>query len=234
MKQTAFDEYANQYDAWFMKNSNLLYSEVKLVVKALANPGRTLSIGCGSGLFEMILSKECNISIQDGIEPSQAMAEIARLRGLSVAIGTAEDSDYGENIYDTILFNGTPSYIKDLNKSFAKAYTALKSNGRIVVIDVPKEGTYATLYNLAMTLNTWNHELLNDIKPEDPYPIEFVRQASWRTTNEKIKILEQNNFVNLSFFQTLTKHPAYSNVEIEEPQIGFDKGDYVAIIGNKK
>ena len=53
-----FDEYAPAYDAWFLENRNVLYSEINLVAHVLKNPGRTLSVGCGSGLFETILAKE--------------------------------------------------------------------------------------------------------------------------------------------------------------------------------
>ena len=53
-----YDEYAKEHDAWFLENQNLLQSEVKLVAHFMRNPGKALSIGCGSGLFEMILEKE--------------------------------------------------------------------------------------------------------------------------------------------------------------------------------
>lgn len=58
-----FDEYAPAYDAWFLENRNVLYSEINLVAHVLKNPGRTLSVGCGSGLFETILAKEYGITI---------------------------------------------------------------------------------------------------------------------------------------------------------------------------
>ena len=45
-----FDEYASAYDAWFLNNRNVLYSEVNLVAATLKDAGRTLSVGCGSGL----------------------------------------------------------------------------------------------------------------------------------------------------------------------------------------
>jgi ubiquinone/menaquinone biosynthesis C-methylase UbiE len=87
-----FDEYAPAYDAWFLENRNVLYSEINLVAHVLKNPGRTLSVGCGSGLFEMILAKEYGITVTDGIEPSEGMAEIARKRGMKVTISTAEEA----------------------------------------------------------------------------------------------------------------------------------------------
>jgi len=233
MKNNAFDEHAAAYDAWFMKNENVLHTEVRLVAKALGNPGKTLSVGCGSGLFEMILAKEHGITISHGIEPAPGMADIATKRGMTVEVAGAEVADFGTEEFDTILFNGSPCYITDLPLAVSKAHRALKSGGRIILVDVPKDGCYATLYNLAMTLGTWEHPLLNDIKPEDPYPIELVKAASWRTTGEKVAVAAENGFNNFEFFQTLTTHPRYTNNQVEEPTTGFDRGDYVAIVASK-
>lgn len=234
IRKSNFDRYANAYDAWFMENENLLYSEVKLVAHFLHNAGRVLSIGCGSGLFEKILADEFDIHIKEGIEPSEGMREIAISRGLKVIAGTAEDTDFGYECYDTILFNGTPSYISDLNLAVQKAYKALRTGGKIILIDVPKESSYGIMYNLALSVDTWDHSLLHGVNPKDPYPIELVRVAHWRTTQEKIDTLLANGFKDLQFAQTLTKHPLYSNKTIENPIEGYDSGDYVAICAYKK
>ncbi len=224
-----FDEYAQQYDAWFLENRNVLYSEVNLVASMLRDAGRILSVGCGSGLFEKILREERGIDIRDGIEPSEAMAAIARHRGVEVTISTAENADFGDGVYDTILFNGTPSYIDGLAEVVRRVYKALKPGGRIVLVDVPKESSYGILYNLAKALGTWEHPLLEGCYPPNPYPIEFVEVAKWRTTAEKIAMLEDAGFRNLTFAQTLTTHPLYSDNTEEQPVEGYDRGDYVAI-----
>lgn len=232
-KKEIFDHYANEYDAWFMDNTNLLMSEAKLVAHFLKGAQNILSVGCGSGLFESILKKEFNITIEKGIEPSDGMAAIARKRGVEVAISTAETYDFGTEQYDYILFNGTPSYINDLESVLQKVYQALKPNGKIILIDVPKESGYGTLYNLAKTVGAWEHSLVCDVHPAGPYPIEFVKVANWRTTKEKIQLLKKTGFTQLKFAQTLTKHPLYSNDTLEEPIEGYDAGDYVAICALK-
>ena len=234
MKESSFDQYASEYDSWFFENTNLLYSEAKLVAHFLNDSEDIFSVGCGSGLFESILKKDFNINIKYGLEPSTGMADIARKRGVDVTITTAEKAYFEENKYDTILFNGTPSYITDLDSVIQKVYKALKPNGKIVMIDVPKESSYATMYNLAKAVDTWDHPLLEGVNPKDPYPIEFVRVANWRTTKEKIDLLEKAGFLNFKYAQTLTKHPLYSNNEIEEVKEGYDCGDYVAICAIKK
>lgn len=230
----SFDQYASAYDAWFLDNRNVLYSEVNLVASTLRDAGRVLSVGCGSGLFEKILRDEYGITVTDGIEPSTGMADIARKRGLQVTIATAEEADFGHEAYDTLLFNGTPSYIGDLAGVVRKAYAALPVGGRIVLIDVPKESSYGLLYNLAKALGTWDHPLLEGCYPPNPYPIELVKAAAWRTTAEKVAILEAAGFRDLTFAQTLTSHPLTSNAEEEQPVPGYGKGDYVAVTAWKR
>ncbi len=228
-----FDEYAEAYDSWFLENRNVLRSELKLVASVLKDGGRVLSVGCGSGLFEKLLKDEFGILVKDGVEPSSGMAEIARKRGMNVTLATAEDFEFEKGKYDTILFNGSPSYITDLEKTVKKVYMALPEGGRIILIDVPKESGYGILYNLAKALGTWDHPLLEGCHPRDPYPIELVKEANWRTTSEKIEILEKTGFKNLRFAQTLCAHPVYSDMNEEDPIVGYDKGDYVAVTGWK-
>lgn len=232
-KKLSFDQYAGKYDAWFMENQNLLRSEVALVAKVMKNCGRALSVGCGSGLFEYFLKKDYGIAIEEGIEPSETMAEIAEKRGMDVTLATAEEGKMGTETYDTIMFNGTPSYISDLEAAFEKAYYGLKKGGKIVVIDVPKEGSFALLYNLAKTVGSWDDELFKGVRPPSVYPIEFVKDANWRTTGEKVELLKKVGFGHLEYAQTLTRHPLYANESYEEPQDGYEKGDYVAIRATK-
>ena len=231
MGYEAYDRYAAQYDAWFIKNENVLSTEAALVARTLENAGRVLSIGCGSGLFEMLLRKRWGISVTDGVEPSESMAEIARKRGMDVRIGTAEDIGEHEldGQYDTLLFNGCPCYINDLQKAFDNTSRFLTKGGRAIVIDIPKESSYALLYNLAKTIGSWDHPMLQGACPPNPYPIEFVAMANWRTTAEKLECLEKAGYSDFSFMQTLTRMPLYSDTDVEEPSEGCDKGSYVAI-----
>ena len=229
----SFDEHASKYDTWFMENTNVLLSESRLVAKTLEGSDNILSVGCGIGLFEKILKEDFGINISEGIEPSIGMAEIARKRGMKVDVTTAEEGDFGNGKYDTILFNGSPSYISDLKPIVEKAFASLPEGGRLILIDVPKESGYGMMYNLAKAIGSWQHPLLNGVAPANPYPIELVNAANWRTTAEKKETMEQAGFKNLKAWQTLTTHPLMSNLEAEYPIEGADKGDYVAIIGYK-
>ena len=161
------------------------------------------------------------------------MREIAIKRGMDVRPGTAEDALLEPGAFDTIIFNGTASYIGDLRKAFASAFDALKEGGRLLVLDVPKESSYGLLYTLGKETGSWDHPCFRNAAPEKIYPLEFVQAAAWRSTPEKVTLLEEVGFGAFRFAQTLTKHPVYSNAEKEEPVEGYDRGDYVCICATK-
>ena len=234
MGKTAFDEHAGEYDRWFMDNEQVLGSEVLLVAAALQDAGEILSVGCGSGLFEMLLARDHAITVRHGVEPAEGMAEIARRRGLDVKIGPAEDLPIEDGTFDTVLMNGTPGYLTDLTGALREAARVLKPNGRVVVADVPASSGYGMLYQLAAKVGTWDDERLQKIAPAVPYPVEFVGAANWRTTEEVLASLEEAGFGLLDAHQTLTTHPRFSNDQVEDPIPGFERGGYVALRATKK
>jgi ubiquinone/menaquinone biosynthesis C-methylase UbiE len=233
MSDSAFDEHAGEYDGWFLKNRNVLQSEVLLLAHFLQDPGQALSVGCGSGLFEKILSDAHGIYIHHGVEPASGMAEIAVKRGMEVKEGTAEALPYEADSFDTAILNGIPGYIDDLERTFAEAFRVLRSGGHIVVADVPAESSYALLYRLAATIGSWDDPSLQAVAPPHPYPVEFAAAATWRTTEEKMDLLQKVGFEDLETAQTLTAHPKYSDDSAEEPSPGHERGDYVAIRARK-
>ena len=218
MTEMPFDEHAEEYDAWFLKNRNILQLEVLLLRHFLADPGKALSVGCGSGLFELLLRTEHGIEIRFGVEPAEAMA--AQL-------------PFAAEEFDTVLLNGTASYPEDLAPAVREAHRVLRRGGRVVVADVPAESSYGLLYQLAAMRKTWEDPSLGKIAPAHPYPVEFALAAHWRNTEEKAEALRGAGFVHLEYAQTLTRHPKYSDESVEQPVEGLDRGDYVAIRARK-
>ncbi len=233
MSDSSFDERAAEYDAWFLRNPNVFQSEVLLLARFLREPGRALSVGCGSGLFEKTLRDEHGIEIRHGVEPARGMAEIAGKRGIEVQSGSAEDLPFEDGSFDTVTLNGTPSYIDDLERAFVEAYRVLRTGGHVVVADVPAESSYGLLYRLAAHVGSWDDPSLRAVAPAHPYPVEFAAAANWRTTEEKAELLEKVGFAELETAQTLTVHPKYSDDAVEQPCAGHDRGDYVAIRAQK-
>ena len=232
MGKQKFDGYADIYDEWFMKNENLFTSELRLFEKVLGDitGKKLLSVGCGSGLFESYIDSS-NI---DGIEPSEDMGRIAEKRGINVIkYGLIEDVDLPEETYDIIYFNGSSSYMEDLKPIYEKSLRALKKNGKLILLDVPKESAFGFMYLLGKSLKTYDHEFLEGAMPELPYPLALASSGVWHTTEEKINVLKDLGIKNFDFYQTLVKNPLYTNEEPEEVSEGYKSGGYVAIIAEK-
>lgn len=236
MGKAKFDGYAQECDIWFMTNENVFLSELKLLKAALdlTDGGRILSVGCGSGLFEKALNDEYGITVTDGVEPSEDMSGIARKRGMQVQIATAETAQLEPESYDVIYFNGSSSYIPNLDVAYGNILKALKTGGKLVLLDVPKESAYGLLYLLAGKLDTYTAPELLDTAPACPYPLELVHTAYWHTTEEKSQVLTEHlGLHDLEYRQTLVAHPVYTNRAVEEPIEGYQAGGYVAIVATK-
>lgn len=220
---SAFEETTEDFDSWFNKNKVVFESELLAEKYFLSNPKNSVSVGVGSGLFAS------RLGIEYGIEPSKEMAKLAEKRGIRVKIGTAENVPLEDERFDTVLLSTVLSYANDRQKAVQEAYRILKHNGHIVASFLAREGSYAMMYDLAYLRGKHDPETA----PKYPYPIKFIKETHWLSTGEINNLLEDAGFVNLKYVQTFTKHPKYTNDEVEEPIEGYEKGDYIVVQGRK-
>jgi hydroxymethylpyrimidine/phosphomethylpyrimidine kinase len=221
--KSAFETDAKDFDFWFNKNKNVFESEFLAEKELFPGPENAISIGVGSGLFAS------RLGIKMGVEPSNDMANLARKRGIEVKIGTAEDIPYGNEKFNVVLLSTVLSYCKDPLKALEEAFRILKKGGYIVVSFLPREGSYAMLYDLARIQGQFDP----DRSPENPYPLKFIKGARWTSTEKVKEFLQKAGFADFEYAQTLTKHPRYTNEGIEKPIKGYKKGDFVVIKAKK-
>lgn len=236
MNKSIFDGYAKSYDDWFIKNENVFYSELKLLYKSMKDlkKDKILSMGSGSGLFELALKKEYSIDVTTCVEPSTDMANIARKRGFEIEINTSEDYEYKKDFYDIIYLNGSSSYIKDLEVAYSNAYKGLKKGGHLILLDVPLDSSYGILYKFAGYVGNYDSKIFSKMMPKVPYPIDLVKLGTFYTSKEKVDILENKlNMKNIRYMQTLLTNPVDGNSVVEEVIDGYNKGGYVSIIAEK-
>jgi len=221
---SAFKTDAKDFDFWFSKNKNIFEAEFLAEKELFPGPENAVSIGVGSGLFAS------RLGIAKGVEPSEDMAALARKRGIDVKIGTAENIPFEDETFTTVLLSTVLSYCDNPLKALQEAFRILRKGGQIVVSFLPREGSYTMFYDLARIQGEFDPERT----PEYPYPLKFIAGSTWRSIEHIKKLLHQAGFTDLEYAQTLTKHPRYSNEDIEKPSKGYKKGDFVVIKAKKK
>ncbi len=122
-----FDIYAADYDAWFDHFPWVYQSEVAAVRSLLAEVGRGVEIGVGSGRFASALG------IPFGVEPSPAMAVRARDRGIQVVRGRAECLPLDREAFDTVLLVTVLCFLPEPIQALQEATRVLKPGGRLVI-----------------------------------------------------------------------------------------------------
>lgn len=220
---SAFKTEAKDFDFWFSKNKNIFESEFLAEKELFPGPENAVSIGVGSGLFAS------RLGITKGVEPSEDMAKLARKRGIDVKIGTAENIPHEDETFTTVLISTVLSYCDNPLKALQEAFRILRKGGHVIVSFLPREGSYTMFYDLARAQGDFDPGRT----PEHPYPLKFIAGSNWRSIEQIRELIQQAGFTDLECVQTLTKHPRYSNEDIEKPSKGYKRGDFVVIKAKK-
>lgn len=196
-----FDPIAKEYDQWFDDNITTYFSELAAVKYFLPSIGKGVEIGVGTGRFAI------ELGIKYGIEPSQAMANIAKQRGIEVTISTAENMPYPNESFDFAIMVAVDPFVEDIEKVYSEIYRILKPEGRLILGTLHKEGAAAQQY-MTMTDN------------------EVYKNAQFHTVSETIEQLKTGGFAAFNTCQTLfSLHPN----KVEEPIPSHHQGSFVAI-----
>ena len=107
-----FEKHAGRYEEWFERNRSAYQSELQAVKSLLPPRGIGIGIGVGTGRFAAPLG------IQIGIEPSTAMAMVARQREIQVVQAVAKALPFMDGTFDFALMVTTLCFRDDLQGSF--------------------------------------------------------------------------------------------------------------------
>ena len=124
---SAFDAYAQEYEAWFGDHPFAYLSELHAVRALLPENKSGVEIGIGTGRFAAPLG------IRTGIEPSRAMAEIARKKGLEVMPGVAEKLPYPDAAFDFALMVTTVCFLDDIDLAFQETFRVIRQGGSFII-----------------------------------------------------------------------------------------------------
>src|SRR6056297_1757340 len=202
-KIEAFEKYSEAYDQWFNNHPDLYAAEIEAIRRLIPSAGAEgMEVGVGSGKFAVPLG------IKVGVEPSENMAGIARLQGVDVHSGVAEDLPFSDDRFDFVMMVTTICFVDDIVKSFKEAFRVLKTDGFILVGFVDKESELGKQYS------------------EKKENSKFYKDATFFSVPEVLSHLNASGFVISNVLQTLI--PGEKPNTILE---GFGRGAFVVIKG---
>ncbi|WP_440955414.1 class I SAM-dependent methyltransferase [Methanosarcina sp. Mfa9] len=207
----AFEKHASEYDAWYDKYKPAYESELLALKQFLpSHPEklRALEIGVGTGRFASPLG------IGYGIEPSEAMALLAKGRGIEVVRGIAEALPFKNQTLDLILIVTSISFFTDPAQGLREAARVLKPGGQIVIGMLDRESPLGQYY------------------VEKQKESSFSSGARFLSAVEVSGLLAGLGYEKLESCQTLSGIPEEIE-EVELPEEGTGKGGFAVLSARK-
>ncbi len=143
MADTPFDLFAKQYDEWFdSSQGGLIFAQEVACLREIIGSveGRWVEVGVGTGRFARALC------INEGIDPSKAVLEIAAGRGIRTQLGRGEDLPYPDDSLDGVLMVVTICFLADPLKALKECRRVLQDDGRLILGLVPADSAWGELY----------------------------------------------------------------------------------------
>ncbi len=203
------DELAQEYDSWFDVNPFVYESEVLALKKFIPENGRGLEVGVGSGRFALPLS------VQIGVEPAKAMADIAQRRRIKVIRAKAECLPFHDASFDFVLMVTTLCFLQDSLQGLQEAKRVIKPGGYMIIGMIDKESPLGRTYELKK------------------YKSKFYRYAHFHSVDEVVEWLRKLGPQGIKICQTIFKNLEEINA-IEPIKEGYGEGGFVVISAQKE
>jgi len=208
-KVEPFEKHVSRYEAWFERNRFVYESELNAIRALLPKGGNGIEIGVGSGRFATPLG------IKFGIEPSRAMGQVARQRGIKVLGAVAEALPLQEAQFDFAVMVTTICFVDDLETSFKEAHRVLKPAGALIIGFVDGNSPLGMVYQKHKADNV------------------SYKQANFYSVDEVVSHLTTAGFGDFTFVQTIFRE--LNEIKYTEPvKVGHGEGSFVVIKSTKQ
>lgn len=203
-----FDEYAGEYDGWFDTNYWVYQSEVQAVKRFVPQNGKGIEIGVGTGRFSV------PFGITVGVEPSGAMAEIARKRGITVYDAKADNLPFDDSTFDFALMVTTICFLEDPLQALKEIRRILCPDGKIIIGMLDKDSPLGNEY---------------DAKKKSS---KFYQYAEFYSVNQVLEWLRISGYDHVQVLQTIFHNPEEITA-LEPVKEGHGEGLFVVISAQK-
>jgi ubiquinone/menaquinone biosynthesis C-methylase UbiE len=203
-----FEESAQEYDAWFDRHRLVYESEILALKKFLAPVVEAMEIGVGTGRFAVPLG------IDVGVEPAEAMARLARKRGIRVYKAVAEALPFRRNSFDLVVMVTVICFLRDPFLGLTEATRVLKPGGQILIGMIDRDSPLGRYYMAHKQEST------------------FYRQANFYSISQVLEWLARLNYRQVEVCQTLF-HKLSDITHLEPVREGHGEGGFVVIAAQK-
>jgi ubiquinone/menaquinone biosynthesis C-methylase UbiE len=203
-----FEMFACEYDSWFDANRFVYDSEVLALRRFVPEHCKGLEVGVGTGRFAV------PFGIHIGVEPAQAMANIARKRGVEVHKAMAEDLPFADASFDFILMVTTICFLQDPIQALLEAKRVLKPGGRVIVGMTDRNSSLGRIY---------------ESKKENS---KFYRHAHFYSVEQVLEWLKRVEYADIRICQTIFKTPE-NLTSIEPIKEGYGECGFIVVSAQK-
>jgi ubiquinone/menaquinone biosynthesis C-methylase UbiE len=203
-----FEEFHDRYDRWFTRHEWVYRSEVEAISRLIPREGLGLEVGVGTGRFAT------PFGVTVGLDPSRAIASIAKKKGIEVVRGVGEKLPFAARTFNSVLLVTTICFVEDPRTTLKEARRVLKDRGSVILGLVDKNSTLGRFYESRKEASI------------------FYRPATFYSVDQVRDWLTQLSFAHLSAYQTIFK-PLDRIQRMEPVREGYGQGGFVALKATK-
>jgi SAM-dependent methyltransferase len=204
-----FEKHAAEYDKWFEENEAVYKSEIRALKDVVPRKGFGLEVGVGTGRFAAPLG------IRIGVEPTRAMADMARKRGIIVHEARAEVLPFDDESFDFVLMVTIICFLEAPLLALEEAKRVLKPGGLIIIGMIDRNSPLGKDYDRRKLTSR------------------FYKYANFRSADQVLNWLKGLDFDCIAIRQTIFRNRKEID-SIEPSEVGHGKGAFVAIAAKKK
>jgi ubiquinone/menaquinone biosynthesis C-methylase UbiE len=203
-----FEKSHSQYDEWFTRHQWVYRSEIEAVSRLVPQGGLGLEVGVGTGRFAT------PFGVAVGLDPSRAMASIAKKKGIEIVRGVGENLPFAGETFDFVMLVTAICFVEDPRTTLKEARRVLKDHGSVIVGLVDKNSTLGRFYESRKEASV------------------FYRAATFYSVNQVKDWLTELSFADLATYQTIFQ--PLDKIERMEPiREGYEQGGFVALRATK-